>query len=128
MKIPIITLENVTVARGGKPVLRDIHFSASPGDRIFIGGENGAGKSSLLLLLAGKLHPYNTTGRRSYAWDSETGENFRATRRHIALVSRDEQLRLQGIHAVSTVSEFLTGHLDGQPIQSAACVTLAAHP
>lgn len=114
MKNPIVTLENVTVARGGKPVLRDIRFNVMPGDRIFVAGENGAGKSSLLMLLAGKLHPYNNAGERCYAWDSATGEGFREARRHIALISRDEQLRLQGIHAVSTVSEFLTGHLDGE--------------
>lgn len=114
MKIPLVTLENVTVARGGKPVLKDVSFTAFARERIFISGENGAGKSSLLMLLAGKLHPYNNAGRRSYAWDNATGEGFREARKFTALVSREEQLRLQGIHAGSTVSEFLTGHLDGQ--------------
>ena len=109
----IVTLEHVTVARAGKPVLRDVSFSANAGARIFIGGENGAGKSSLFSLLAGKLYPYNNEGSRTYAWDN-SGEDFRAQRRHIALVGREEQNRLLMIHATSTVVEFLTGHLEGE--------------
>jgi len=109
----VVRLENVTVARAGKAVLRAVNFSARPGARIFIGGENGAGKSSLLALLAGKLYPFNNEGRRSYAWDSEN-ENFRQARRHIAFVGREEQNRLQAIHATSTVAEFLAGHLEGE--------------
>lgn len=110
---PVVTLEHVTVARAGKVVLHDVNFSAQSGARIFIGGENGAGKSSLLALLAGKLYPFNNQGRRSYAWDSEN-ENFRTARRHIAFVGREEQNRLQAIHATSTVAEFLSGHLEGE--------------
>ncbi len=110
----IASLEHVTVARGGKPVLSDISFSLNAGDRVFIGGENGAGKSSLLLLLAGRLHPYNNAGTRRYAWDGLQGEDFRQSRKHIALVSREEQNRLLGIHRHSSVREFLTGHLEGQ--------------
>lgn len=51
---------------------------------------------------------------RSYAWDNEHGEAFRAARKNLMLVSRDEQQRLQSIHAASTVAEFLTGALDGR--------------
>lgn len=112
--IPLVSLQEVSLYRGGKAILENIHLSIAPGDRILIEGENGAGKSSLILLLAGRLHPYNNNGRRTYAWDGSTGEAFREARKYVALVSRDEQNRLQSLHAQSSVEEFLTGHLDGQ--------------
>lgn len=104
-------LKGVTVARAGQPVLSCLDLEIHSGERILLTGENGAGKSSLLLLLAGRLYPYNNEGSRSYEWDQE---NFRTARRHIALVSRDEQLRLKQIHSQSTVMDFLIGHADGQ--------------
>lgn len=109
----IVELNNVSAHRGLKAVLGGINLNICAGDRIFISGENGAGKSTLLMLLAGRLHPYGSAGTRRYAWDAETGESFRRARRNIAFISRDEQLRLQSIHAASTVLEFLSGHGDG---------------
>ncbi len=42
---------------GGAPVLRDLDLAVGPGERLLIVGENGGGKSSLLLLLAGLADP-----------------------------------------------------------------------
>jgi cobalt/nickel transport system ATP-binding protein len=42
------------------PVLRDVHLSIAPGERLILLGANGAGKSTLLSLLNGLLQP--TTG------------------------------------------------------------------
>jgi|GEM_PF-5308106 len=109
----IVALQRVAVARAGKPVLANLELTICEGDRLFIAGENGAGKSTLLALLAGRLHPYGSNGSRSYLWDDEKGENFRTSRKHIAFVSREEQHRLQHIHAQSTLREFLLGHSDG---------------
>ena len=109
----IVSLRQVTVARAAKPVLQDLDLQICAGDRIFIAGENGAGKSSLLALLAGRLHPYGSDGSRSYAWDYDTGQNFRTSCRHVAFVSCEEQHRLHRIHAASTLRDFLLGHSDG---------------
>lgn len=109
----IVALHRVAVARAGKPVLANLELSIFEGDRLFVAGENGAGKSTLLALLAGRLHPYGSAGSRSYLWEHDKGENFRTSRRHIAFISREEQHRLQHIHAQSTLREFLLGHSDG---------------
>ncbi len=43
---------------GGTPgLLRDMHFSVSPGQKIGLTGYNGSGKSTLLRLLTGELEP-----------------------------------------------------------------------
>lgn len=45
-------MRSLTVAHGRKVVLRDVTFSARTGTLFWITGENGAGKSSLLRVLA----------------------------------------------------------------------------
>ncbi|MFZ5628195.1 MAG: ATP-binding cassette domain-containing protein [Spirochaetota bacterium] len=108
----IAEIVGVTVARAGVTVLEDVTLRIDAGERILLTGENGSGKSSLLMLLANKLYPYNGMGTRQYAWDNQP--DFRAARRYTALVSREEQLRLRKIHSGSTVREFLLGHADGE--------------
>jgi len=108
----IVEIDGVTVVRGGVTVLEDVTLRIEAGERILLTGENGSGKSSLLMLFAGRLYPYNSMGKRRFAWDDET--DFRAARRLTALVSREEQLRLRQIHSASTVREFLVGHADGE--------------
>lgn len=53
---PSIRIDNISVMRGGRPVLRDFSLSAKAGDIIWIRGANGCGKSTLLRLIAGLLH------------------------------------------------------------------------
>lgn len=54
---PVLTAEGLTVALGGRTVLRDVDLTVRAGERILISGRNGAGKSTLLRVLAGKLTP-----------------------------------------------------------------------
>ncbi len=51
----MITLRNVTLRRGVKVVLEGASVTLNPGERIGLVGRNGAGKSSLFALLAGRL-------------------------------------------------------------------------
>ena len=51
----MITLRNLTLRRGVKIVLQDANVVLNPGERIGLVGRNGAGKSSLFALLAGRL-------------------------------------------------------------------------
>jgi branched-chain amino acid transport system ATP-binding protein len=53
----VLTLENLTVARGGRAVVRDVSLRIDPGEVTALLGPNGAGKSSLVLAVSGVLRP-----------------------------------------------------------------------
>jgi ATP-binding cassette subfamily B protein len=46
-----VTFENVTFSYNGQPVLRDINFTAQPGETVAIVGETGSGKTTLTRLI-----------------------------------------------------------------------------
>jgi branched-chain amino acid transport system ATP-binding protein len=50
-----LRIEGVTVARGGREVVRDVSLEIPPGEVTALLGPNGAGKSSLVLAVAGVL-------------------------------------------------------------------------
>ncbi|MFO1222022.1 MAG: ATP-binding cassette domain-containing protein [Burkholderiaceae bacterium] len=52
----MIVLRDVTLRRGAKVVLERTSFTVHAGEKVGLVGRNGAGKSSLFALLAGRLH------------------------------------------------------------------------
>jgi ATP-binding cassette subfamily F protein 3 len=52
----MIRFQQVSLARGVKPLLDKVDLILNPGDKIGLIGANGAGKSSLFALLRGELH------------------------------------------------------------------------
>ncbi|MCA0243350.1 MAG: ATP-binding cassette domain-containing protein [Proteobacteria bacterium] len=52
----MITIRDVTLRRGTKVVLERAGVTLQPGEKIGLIGRNGAGKSSLFSLIAGRLH------------------------------------------------------------------------
>ena len=52
-----IAVENLACRRSGRHVFEGISFMLAPGEALIVTGRNGAGKSSLLALLAGRLRP-----------------------------------------------------------------------
>jgi branched-chain amino acid transport system ATP-binding protein len=52
-----LSIQNLTVARGGKQVLHGVDLVIRPGRITTLLGANGAGKSSLVLAIAGALPP-----------------------------------------------------------------------
>lgn len=57
----MISVNNVSVYFGAKPLFRDLSFVISVKERIALVGKNGAGKSTLLKLLAGITSPTEGT-------------------------------------------------------------------
>ena len=60
--VAVLTIEAVAVSFGAVDVLQQVSAEAQPGDRIGLVGRNGAGKSSLLRVLAGAEQP--SAGRK----------------------------------------------------------------
>jgi len=52
----MIRFQQVSLARGVKPLLDNVDLTLNPGDKIGLIGANGAGKSSLFAMLRGELH------------------------------------------------------------------------
>jgi ATP-binding cassette subfamily F protein 3 len=58
----VVELDDAWIELGGRTILADVELTVLRGERVGVVGENGAGKSVLLKLLAGELEP--EPGRR----------------------------------------------------------------
>jgi branched-chain amino acid transport system ATP-binding protein len=89
-----LRLDAVTVARGGRTVVRDVSLEIPPGQVTTLLGANGAGKSTLVLAVAGLLRP---SGGRVLLGDRDlTG-------------LRPEQVRAAGVAVVPEGRRLLPG-------------------
>jgi ATPase subunit of ABC transporter with duplicated ATPase domains len=59
----VVEAEALAQAYGGPPVFEDISFAVERGERMLIMGLNGAGKTSLLRILAGRAEPRSGEAR-----------------------------------------------------------------
>src|SRR5581483_9310197 len=88
---PLLELENVTMLRGGRPVLDGLSFRIGVGENVAILGPNGSGKSSLLKLLTRELYPVALDAApRLRVLGKDRWELF-DLRRHLGIVSTDLQ-------------------------------------
>ncbi len=61
----LATLSGVSVAYDGRPLFRDFNLTVDLGERIFLSGPNGCGKTSLLRLVLGEEVPHQGLVRRA---------------------------------------------------------------
>lgn len=59
----LLTFDDVSLAFGEQTILKNSEFAIDPGERVCLIGRNGAGKTSLLKLITGKLEPDHGTIR-----------------------------------------------------------------
>jgi heme exporter protein A len=52
-----LSVDNLSCRRSGRLVFSDLSFALAPGRALVVTGRNGAGKSSLLAMIAGRLRP-----------------------------------------------------------------------
>ncbi len=57
MQDPVIELSDVWFSYNGRPVLRDVNITVHQGDFMAVIGPNGGGKTTLVKLILGLLHP-----------------------------------------------------------------------
>ena len=88
-----IEVEQLTVSRGGRPVVRNASLAIEPGKITALLGPNGAGKSSLVLAMAGALKP--DSGQVRIDGRAVTGQ-------------RPEMIRAAGVAAVPEGHKVLT--------------------
>ncbi|MEM1342996.1 MAG: ATP-binding cassette domain-containing protein, partial [Pseudomonadota bacterium] len=59
---PILTLSEIALTFGGKPLFAGVECTVGPGERLAVVGRNGSGKSTLMKVMAGLVAP--DTGTR----------------------------------------------------------------
>ncbi|MGF1546101.1 MAG: ATP-binding cassette domain-containing protein [Thiotrichales bacterium] len=64
----MITLRNLTLQRGTKPLFDVVDLTIHPGQRVGLIGANGSGKSTLFQVLLGALHPDQGEANVPAAW------------------------------------------------------------
>ncbi|MEL6477700.1 MAG: ATP-binding cassette domain-containing protein [Pseudomonadota bacterium] len=58
---PILTLADITLGWGGRPLFAGVELAVSPGERLSVVGRNGSGKSTLMKVIAGMVEPDDGT-------------------------------------------------------------------
>jgi heme exporter protein A len=92
---PLLAAESLSLERGGRELFHDLSFEVMPGHLFQVEGANGAGKTSLLRILAG-LSRYGFGGR---------------VRRSAPLLYLGHQ---SGVKALLTPRENLAWHVSGE--------------
>ncbi len=82
---PILKITDLSVVRGGIPILTGLSWSIERGQHWVILGPNGSGKSSLLSALAGYLTP--TSGDCRVLGETYGESDWRDLRTHLGIVS-----------------------------------------
>ncbi len=106
--MPLLAARDLCLERGGRQLFTGLSFAVLPGQLIQIGGANGAGKTSLMRILAG-LSRYGFEGQ----------------------VERNASLLYLGHHsavkAMLTPRENLAWHVSGEGVYSDAVIEEALH-
>jgi heme exporter protein A len=86
--ISAVRLQDLTVERGGRTLFSDLTAAVEAGEALAVTGANGAGKTSLLRVVAGLLHP--AAGQVRFEGVEDAGE---ARRTGLHLVGHQDGLK-----------------------------------
>jgi iron complex transport system ATP-binding protein len=107
----MITVSDITLSIGGKPLLKDVSAEFRPGEMTAILGPNGAGKSTLMAAIAGDRTPE----RGTIVWDGKEISSFssKALARRRAVM--EQAVSLAFPFSVTEVVELGLLPWDGKP-------------
>ncbi|MDY7094406.1 MAG: ATP-binding cassette domain-containing protein [Acidobacteriota bacterium] len=111
-KASVLRLENVHLLYGRTLALDIPHLEVAPGERVFVLGHSGSGKSSLSRLIKGRLRP--STGRVEVLGEDPAagpGRRRREIQRRVAMIDQEFFL----VPRMSVVANVLTGALGRVP-------------
>ena len=91
--ISSLTAEKLTCVRGDRPVFADLDFRVAAGEALVVEGANGAGKTSLLRLIAGFLSP--ATGNITLNTDSGAISDGEERGRHVGWLGHQDGIKPQ---------------------------------
>ena len=101
----MIAIQNLTVEFSAVPLFNNINYVINPRDRIALVGKNGAGKSTMLKIIAGLQNP--TAG--SVAVPSDTTIGYLPQQMKLA----DETTLVQEVRKAFSHIDAMQAHLDG---------------
>ena len=109
---PLIQLNNVSVTRNGRRLIKPFKWQLVRGEHVAVTGPNGSGKTTLLRILRGELMP-DGGGERVYDFGDGPQHTVLGLRQRIGLVSADMQ-DFYFLHAARTPgrSVILAGFFD----------------
>lgn len=119
----LIELEGVTLALGGRDIVRDVTFTVANGVRVGLVGPNGSGKTTILRAMNGELQPRTGNIKRAaslrivyFSQMREMDESL-TLRRALAPDSDAVVYQDRVVHVASYASKFLfSGEQLNQPV------------
>lgn len=97
----MISIENVSVIRNGKPILKDINWNVKKGEHWSILGLNGSGKTTLLNIVNGYLFP--SSGKVEVLGNVFGKSYIPDVRKEIGLISSSLQQQLREFDTVLSI-------------------------
>ncbi len=73
----MVELKNITLSRTGRKLFHDFSLKILPGENWVITGDNGSGKTLLLQLIAGAVHPSSGVVRYSFIHEGDWDHLYR---------------------------------------------------
>ncbi|MEO6987614.1 MAG: ATP-binding cassette domain-containing protein [Aquihabitans sp.] len=108
---PVLDLQDVSLTRDGRRLLRDVTWRVGPTDRWVVLGPNGSGKSTLLRIASLWLHPTSGTVRVLGQELGRTDVRTLRTRIGVASAAMADQLR-PALPALDLVMTAINGALE----------------
>jgi len=109
---PLVELRNVRLTLGGKVVLRSVSWTVQRGEGWLVTGSNGAGKTSLLRILAGRIwpDPGQRGGTRKYYFDKKPTDSPIGLEGRLAWLSPETHQRFARLDTSQSAGDtILTG-------------------